>query len=115
MESRDGLPIACTLQPGSYQERLAWIAELARDGLIHVRRDDLRLELSYAPHVADRVRDMVEKEQRCCAFLDFELAEADAGIRLTITAPENARDVADTLFEQFVPADLPATGERVSR
>lgn len=52
MESDSGAPIACTLQPGDYRKRLAWIAELARDGLVGVSRDDLRLELKYAPHVA---------------------------------------------------------------
>ena len=111
MESGSGAPIACTLQPGDYRERLAWIAGLARDGLLGVTRDDLRLELRYARDVADRVREMVGKEQSCCAFLDFELAESDTGVQLTITAPERARDVADALFEQFVPADLSATSE----
>ncbi len=115
MDSGSGAPIACTLQPGDYRERLAWIAELARDGLLDVSRDDLRLELRYAPHVAGRVREMVGKEQGCCAFLDFELAETDAGVRLTITAPERARDLADALFEQFVPARVSATGKPASR
>ena len=36
-------PIACTLQGGSHRERLGRIAELARDGLRGVSRDDLRL------------------------------------------------------------------------
>jgi hypothetical protein len=102
MDSRGEAPIVCTLGPGDYKERLAWIADLARDGLHSSRRDDLRLELTYAPNVADRVRELVGKEQVCCAFLDFELAEFDEGVRLTITAPERARDVADALFEQFV-------------
>jgi hypothetical protein len=115
MESGSGAPIACTLQPGDYRERLAWIAGLARDGLLGVRRDDLRLELRYALEVADRVREMVRKEQTCCAFLDFELAESDTGVQLTITAPERARDVADAMFEQFVPADISATSEYPAR
>lgn len=115
MEIGSGAPIACTLQPGDYRERLAWIAGLARDGLLGVSRDDLRLELRYAPQVADRVREMVGKEQRCCAFLDFELAETDAGVHLTIAAPERARDVADALFEQFAPAGMSATSEHPSR
>jgi hypothetical protein len=102
METRGEAPIACTLGPGDYQERLAWIAELARDGLLGINRDDLRLELRYARNVADRVREMVVKEQACCAFLDFELSESDESVRLTITAPERARDVADALFEHFV-------------
>ena len=104
MEIGSGAPIACTLQPGDYGERIAWIAELARDGLLGVSRDDRRLELSYALRVADRVREMVGKEQSCCAFLDFQLAEDHRGVRLTITAPERAGNVADALLEQFVPA-----------
>jgi hypothetical protein len=103
MDSRDEAPIACTLAPGDYKERLAWIGDLARDGLLGVRRDDLHLELRYARNVADRVREMVAKEEACCAFLNFALSEMDDGVRLTITAPERARDVADALFEQFVP------------
>jgi hypothetical protein len=111
MDSRDGLPIACTLQPGSYQERLAWIAALAREGLRGVSREDLRLELRYAPDVAARVREMVGKEQECCGFLTFELTETHDDVRLTITAPERARDVADTLFEPFVPAGVSPTSK----
>src|SRR5919108_4713274 len=103
MDSGSAPPIACTLQPGDYRARLEWIAELARDGLLGVSRDDLRLELRYARHVADRVREMVGKEESCCTFLSFELDETDASVRLTITAPERARDVADALFEPFVP------------
>ena len=109
MESRVGEPIACTLQPGEYQQRLAWLAQLSRDGLLEMSRDDLQLELRYAPAVADRVREMVSKEQACCAFLNFELAETTEGVRLTITAPERARDVADALFEQLVSSAVPPT------
>lgn len=47
---------------------------------------------------------MVRREERCCAFLAFALAEGEDEVRLTITAPEQARKLADELFEQFVPA-----------
>jgi hypothetical protein len=56
------------------------------------------------------VREMVAKEQSCCAFLAFELSETDTNVRLTITAPERARDAADALFEQFVPAGVSPRG-----
>jgi hypothetical protein len=115
MDARDGLPIACTLQPGRYQERLAWIAALARDGLREVSREDLRLELRYAPDVAARVREMVGMEQECCGFLRFELAETDDDMRLTITAPERARDAADALFEPFVADVAPTSGASANR
>jgi hypothetical protein len=101
VDSGGDLPIACTLQPGDYRERLAWIAELARDGLIGVRREHLRIELRYAPGVGARVLEMVAKERECCAFLKFEIAETSEDVRLTITAPERARDVADALFDEF--------------
>ncbi|MGH9158981.1 MAG: hypothetical protein ACRD2X_03225 [Vicinamibacteraceae bacterium] len=102
MSHRDDPPIACTLQGDSYQERLAWIADVARDGLRSHSRQDLMLDLRYGPEVAGRVRDMVRKEQDCCAFLDFELTETSDEVRLTITAPERAREVASALFDEFV-------------
>jgi hypothetical protein len=103
---RGEAPIACTLRAVDYKDRLSWIADLARDGLVEVHREDLRLELRYAPSVAERVSEMVRKEQQCCAFLNFALSEIDDGLRLTITAPERARELADALFEQFLPAGV---------
>src|SRR3954471_23709794 len=104
MDTRNEPPVACTLEGGSYQDRLAWIAALTRDGLRSFSRTDLVLELRYRAEVAARVREMVRKEEECCAFLAFELAEADGDIRLNITAPEKARDAADALFKPFVPS-----------
>ena len=47
---------------------------------------------------------MVRMERHCCAFLDFDLSGTDRGVRLVITVPDRARELADVLFEQFVPA-----------
>jgi hypothetical protein len=96
------VPIACTLTGSSFQDRLAEIAQLVRDGLRTCTRRDLDLDLHFAPEVAGRVRDMVRKEQACCGFLTFEISERPDDIRLTISAPERARDAADALFEQFL-------------
>jgi hypothetical protein len=95
-------PIACTLTAGNFNDRIAWIGELTRDALRSYERQDLVLDLRYAPEAAGRVREMVRKEQECCASLTFELHEDVDGIQLTITAPEQAREAADQLFEQFV-------------
>jgi hypothetical protein len=99
--------IACTLAPGKFKDRLAWIAALNKDALRKYERRGLVLELNYAPEARERVHEMVRNEQACCAFLAFELHEAGNEIRLTVTAPERAREAADTLFEQFV-ANAPA-------
>jgi hypothetical protein len=97
-------PIACTLAADDFNTRIASIAALARDALRSDERRDLVLELRYAPDAADRVREMVRREQECCAFLTFDLREESDHVRLTIRAPEDAREAADMLFEQFVGA-----------
>lgn len=104
MTIADSPSIACTLTPGDYKARLGSIAALAREALRSHTRGDLELELVYAANAAERVREMVRKEQDCCAFLTFDLVERADEIRLTIKAPERAREAADMLFGQFLPA-----------
>jgi hypothetical protein len=104
MTTAEDAPIACMLAPGDYKARLAWIAELTRDALRSQVRRDLELEFVYAAGAADRVREMVQKERDCCAFLAFDLDERSDGIRLTIKVPERAREAADLLFGQFLPS-----------
>jgi hypothetical protein len=109
MATSAAAPIACTLAPGDFKDRLAWIASLTRDALRTYQRHDLSLILSYAPDAADRVREMVRREQECCSFLTFDLREEPHEVRLTITSPDEAREAADMLFEQFV-ASAPTPG-----
>lgn len=104
MPNAESKPIACTLTPGDYKARLAWIDELAHDALRTHERRDLELELVYAADAAQRVREMVQKEQERCAFLSFDLHERPGEIRLTIRVPERAREVADMLLGQFLPS-----------
>ena len=82
--------------------RLAAILALTRDALQGFERRGLVLDLSFASTAAERVQEMVRKEKDCCGFLKFDLREVEQGVRLTITAPEEAREAADFLFEQFV-------------
>ena len=103
------VPIACTLTGDSYRERANWIADLAREGLRSFERRDLVLELRFTAAVVSRVREMVRKEQECCAFLTFTLAEDPGGVTLTIAAPERAREAADLIFEPFLPRTTTAS------
>ena len=101
----NSLAIACTLTPGDLRERLGLIRALAADALLDHDRNGLVLTLRYAPEAVERVRAMVASEQRCCAFLTFDVREDPDVLRVTITAPDNARDAADELFGQFTAAD----------
>lgn len=106
MTTENGPPIACTLTGQEFRDRLAWIAELARETLRSWHRNDLMLDLHYAPEAASRVREMMRREQACCAFLTFEMNEHPDEVRLTISAPENARTAVDALFAHFVAPAL---------
>ncbi|MCC5625656.1 hypothetical protein [Nostoc sp. CHAB 5715] len=101
-KAQEPLPIACTLTRDNLQDRLAWITELTRIALQSYERRGLVLELRYAPQAAEQVYEMVRKEKECCAFLAFALHEDDREVRLTITAPDDAKEAADFLFQQFV-------------
>ncbi len=103
VETAKHAPIACTLTPCDFKERVNWIRDLACESLLHVRREPLALHLIYDTSAADRVREMVRKEEACCEFLRFDLREAANGIHLTITAPEEAREAANELFAHFTP------------
>lgn len=107
--------IACTLSGDDFRKRLARIAELTQDALQGCARDDLVLKLIYARDAADRVREMVNREKECCAFLHFDLRAEENRITLTITAPEDARQAAEMLFQQFVapPSSSTPRGEPV--
>lgn len=105
-------PIACTLGTGAYRERLAWIAELNRSALQSVRREGARLILTYDPQASAGVRTMIRREQKCCAFLRFELQEDETTLTLVITAPEETKDSLDTLFDPFLRGE--DAGDRCS-
>ncbi|WP_325344437.1 hypothetical protein [Xylophilus sp.] len=95
-------PIACTLDTGSFKERIAWIADLNARSLMSSRRSDLALTLEYQPAARSDVRKLVHNEQACCVFLNFDLDERADRLILTIVAPDTAaRDAADVLFEQL--------------
>jgi len=83
------------------KRRFAAIRELNSTGLRRSEQRGLVLDLWYAREHACGVRQMVAQEQACCEFLLFSLRDEPEGIRLTITAPEDARDAVDVLFEHF--------------
>jgi hypothetical protein len=93
--------ITCTLAPTDLKARLAAIAELNAAALVSHRRDDLRLVLIYAAVAREQVVSMVRGERACCGFLTFEIGEERGGVRVTIDAPESARDAAESVFESF--------------
>jgi hypothetical protein len=115
MTSRDETPIACALGRNDYHERLAWIAQLNRDGLRSHRRDVMTLELHYSTAVRDRVHQLVKQEAECCAFLGFAVDESPDQVSVTITVPERACGIADDPLAPFQPAGSAEDEEQAAR
>lgn len=103
-------PIACTLDAGEFNDRLAWIAEPNRAALLDARREGPRLVVTYRPDHAERVREMVRRERQCCGFLDFDLREDRGGVRLVIKAPKGAVDALDAIFQPFTSGSARTEG-----
>ena len=96
-------PIACILSSNDYQERVLSIRKLAERSLLSSRRTPLTLHLVYDRTAMGEVEKFVRDEQRCCAFLRFDLAQKDDGVHLLIAAPNEAAQAADILFGHFAP------------
>ncbi|MGQ3213720.1 hypothetical protein [Shinella sp.] len=103
IQDKIDMPIACPLDSGDFKTRTEQMAALAHRHLTQVSREPLSNALTYAPEALSELRDLVRKERECCAFLNFDLKEDADGLHLTITAPEAARNAADTLFAQSAP------------
>ena len=101
-------PIACTLSAGDMRARKAAIMTLNRQHLRRNERDDLTLRLFYDAVARENVEALVEQERACCAFLDFQVDEAQGEVVLTIHAPERARVAAETMFAEFATGSAAA-------
>ena len=94
------LPIACTLTSDATTDRLAFIDELAQDGLIARARTagGLRVRLRDTEDVERRTRELIAAESSCCAFLAFSLERVDGELVLEISGPDDAGPLIDLFF-----------------
>jgi hypothetical protein len=99
----NALSIACTLGASDFKERVAGIRALARRSLHHAERTTLSLTLTYGWEALEEVTELMRKEQACCSFLTFDLKTNPHAVVLTVTAPQEAAEAADLLFDHFAP------------
>jgi len=101
MTESDDAPIACTLSPDDYAERVASIRDLNRS-LQRYDQEGLVLELHYPLDVVTRVRELVHREHACCSFLRFEIERSVTTTLLRIHAPDETREAIDAIFAPFL-------------
>lgn len=99
----DDSPIACSLEAGDLERRLAAIAEIGAESLISHQVEDGRHLLCFRPSAAtrERLEEIVVAEAECCSFLDLALDQDAGELRLSIAAPREAQALADHLAEAF--------------
>jgi hypothetical protein len=92
-------PIACTLHPNEYAGRLA---DFRQGVFAHLRRMErpgpTQLRLLLADDVdPEAVRELLVREQGCCAFLSFTLTPSDGQLLADLQVPAEAGPALDGL------------------
>jgi DNA-binding transcriptional MerR regulator len=90
--------IACTLSAGSMKGRIAdWQALLDHvDHREHVE-DGVRAVFGSPVPMTDLMR-LVSAEQDCCQFFRFAITVDSRGVALEVRAPDDARDIVESMF-----------------
>jgi hypothetical protein len=94
------IPIACTLSPNQMRDRMAFIDELVADALLGQSEIDggVRTRFRDAPDVGRRIRELVDAESSCCAFLSFAIGRDDSELWLDITGAPEAKPAIEQFF-----------------
>ena len=90
----------CSLPTLERPTRLAEFDALFASSARRVVRDgeSARIHLDGAAGLADRLRDLTERETTCCSFFTFTLRIDRTGTSLTVRAPADAAVSVDALF-----------------
>ncbi|MGW2275954.1 hypothetical protein [Streptomyces yangpuensis] len=100
MSDLSWVPQACTLPTEERPLRVAEWDALFSERLTSVSRPQplrLRLDLAGGEGVADRVRDLVERESSCCSFFTFTTTPTDDLVRLDVVVDRAHEGVLDAL------------------
>ena len=92
-------PIACTLHPNEYAGRLD---DFRQGVFVHLRGmerpEPTRLRLFLADDVdPEAVRELLVREQGCCAFMSFTITASDGELLADLEVPAEAGPALDGL------------------
>ena len=102
-------PIACTLHPNEYAGRLEDFRQGVFAHLVGMERPEpTRLRLLLAADTApEAVRELLVREQGCCAFLSFTITPGDGRLVADLEVPTEAAPALDGMVSL---AELSAPG-----
>lgn len=90
---------ACTMPTAERPLRLAEFDDLFATAVraVQHRGTDVRMHLTGAEGLADRVRDLAYRETECCSFFTFTVEGTDANLILDISVPPARQEILDAL------------------
>lgn len=95
--SHDG-PIACSLQSHMVAGRLDDWDRVVSEATARSRiPDGIRLHFTDDLDIG-ALAELAAAEQQCCSFFEFEIGVAADGVTLSVTGPDDARDVIASVF-----------------
>jgi hypothetical protein len=87
-------PIVCTLTAADLRDRGAAWRKLFASGLLHRDRVPGGIRLSAQPGAIDALRELIDLERECCAWIDHEVDSTGA----TLTAQGDGEAVLGGMF-----------------
>ncbi|MGH3501026.1 MAG: thioredoxin family protein [Nocardioidaceae bacterium] len=94
---------ACELPTAEQPLRVAEFDALFVAAVRGVERREpswLRLRLAAEVGVQDEAQELIEREQECCSFFDFQLSATGADLQLDVRVPQGRVEVLDGLARQ---------------
>ena len=93
---------ACTMPIAERPVRVAEFDDLFATSVRRVesRGCEVRMYLSGGAGLAERVRDLTERETACCSFFTFGVDGSDRDLVLDISVPPDRREILDALAER---------------
>lgn len=89
----EAMPSSCTLDARAFLLREAEFRRLFAGALRRGERlDALSARLLLDPACEAEMRDLLARERQCCSFFDFELADVDETLALTVRVPAGSED-----------------------
>ena len=93
---------ACTMPTAERPLRLAEFDDLFATSVRAVeRRDgDVRMRLTGAEGLTDRVRDLAARETECCSFFTFTVEGTDDDLVLDVSVPPARQEILEALADR---------------
>jgi len=110
-------PVACSLDAGQLQERIAAINEVGARSLTSHTVEGNRHSLRFQKNRKTRrqLEAIVAAEADCCSFLDLSLRDEGEDLVLSIAAPDHAKEIAEQLAQSFESETVSRSSGGISR